>query len=126
MVLKNYYLIWLVDNTPLGYSCVRDIVHNEIAHIHLHIWNQANRNQGYGAKLFALSVNEFYRLFDFKILLCEPLVSNKGPNKLLNKIGFKLWRTYFCVSSEISLPGKVNSYIIDIETVHRFLEDINR
>lgn len=119
---KIYYLIWQVGGEPIGYSCLRDITHNEIAHMHLHIWNRGNRQRGYGAKLFALSVIEFYRLFNLKMILCEPLVSNPSPNNLLKKIGFNLWRTYRCASSEISLVGEVNSYIVDPETAARFLE----
>lgn len=119
---KVYYLICLVEGMPIGYSCLRDIVQNEIAHMHLHIWDEAHRRRGYGSNLFALSAIEFYRLFNLKMIICEPLSSNSGANSLLRKIGFKLWRTYHCASSEISLVGEVNSYIVDPETAARFLE----
>ena len=119
---KLYYCVWLVDEKPMGYACLRDIVHHKIAHMHLHIWDKINRGKSLGGSLFALSAVEFYRLFNLKMILCEPMASNPAPNRLLKKIGFEKWRTYYCASSEVSLPGDVNSYLIEAEVAAEFLK----
>ncbi len=119
--VKSYYMTWLIDNKPVGYNVVRDILKNEIANIHLHMWDAEYRGKGYGAKLFCMAALEFYKIFNLKIILCEPRSSNPMPNKMLTKIGFKKWKTYLSTSSELSLTCELNSYIVDPETAAAFL-----
>lgn len=117
---KAFYLIWQINNEAIGYVTLRNISQNNIADIHLHIWDKSMHTKGYGAKLFAISVVEIYKLFKFKLLLCEPKADNAAPNKMLEKIGFQKWRTYTCASASMCFPCKVNSYIIDLETAKRY------
>lgn len=98
---------------PVGYNALKDILKNEIGHIYLHMWDTAYRGKGYGAKLFCMAALEFYKLFNLKMMLCEPRSSNPVPNRMLSKIGFKKWKTYLSTSSELSLTCELNSYIID-------------
>lgn len=118
---RSHYMIWLIDDKPVGYNALKDIVRNEIAHMHLHMWNADYRRKGYGAKLFCMAAVEFYRMFHLKMILCEPRSSNPMPNKMLTKIGFKKWKTYMSTSSELSETCEVNSYIIDLATATSFL-----
>jgi RimJ/RimL family protein N-acetyltransferase len=119
--VKSYYLIWLIDNKPIGYNALKDILKDEIANMHLHMWNAEYRGKGYGAKLFCMAALEFYSMFNLKMILCEPRSSNPMPNKMLAKIGFKKWKTYLSTSSELSLTCELNSYIIDAEIAANFL-----
>lgn len=118
---KVYYLVWLIDNQPIGYNALKDIATNEIAHMHLHMWNADYRGKGYGAKLFCMAALEFYNLFNLKMILCEPHSSNPMPNRMLSKIGFKKWKTYISTSSELALTCELNSYIIDPKIATRLL-----
>ena len=118
---KTFYMTWLVDNKPIGYSALKDIAQSEIACIHLHMWSTEHQGKGYGGKLFCQSAVQFYDLFKPKLILCEPKATNPMPNKMLTKVGFKKWRTYFSASSEIALPSDLNSYLIDLKTATDFL-----
>lgn len=118
---KSYYMTWLIDDKPIGYNALKDIAKNEIAHMHLHMWNAEYRGKGYGAKLFCMAALEFYSIFNLKMILCEPRSSNPIPNKMLEKIGFKKWKTYLSTSSELSLTCELNSYIIDHNVATHFL-----
>lgn len=118
---RSHYMIWFIDDKPVGYNALKDIVQGEIAHMHLHMWNADYRGKGYGAKLFCMAALEFYRMFHLKMILCEPRSSNPMPNKMLTKIGFKKWKTYISTSSELSETCELNSYIIDVATATDFL-----
>jgi len=118
---KSYYMVWLIDNKPVGYNALKDISKGEIAHMHLHMWDAEYRGKGYGAKLFCMAALEFYNLFKLKMILCEPHSANPPPNKMLAKIGFKKWKIYLSTSSELSLPCELNSYIISPEIAPNFL-----
>jgi RimJ/RimL family protein N-acetyltransferase len=120
--VKHFYMIWLIDNKPIGYNALKDIVKNGIAHMHLHMWNTEYRGKGYGAKLFCMAALEFYQIFNLKMILCEPRSSNPMPNKMLTKIGFEKWKTYLSTASELSLTCELNSYIIDSNVARNFLE----
>ncbi|STX51496.1 ribosomal-protein-alanine acetyltransferase [Legionella busanensis] len=119
--VTSYYLIWLIDEKAVGYSALKDIVKQQIAHIHLHMWDEKNRGKGHGAKLFCMAALEFYKIFNLKMMLCEPRSSNNMPNKMLTNIGFQKWKTYLSTSSELSLTCELNSYIIDFNVANQFL-----
>jgi hypothetical protein len=118
---KFHYMIWLIDNEPVGYNALKDISTNNIAHMHLHMWNVDYRGKGFGAKLFCIAALEFYKIFNLKMILCEPRASNPIPNRMLTKIGFPKWKTYLSTSSELALTCELNSYIIDPEIAAHFL-----
>ena len=117
----SFFFIWLVNGEPVGHNSLNDIVKGEIANLHLHLWNSQFRGQGIGANLFCLAVLEFYKLFELKIILCEPLKNNLMPNKMLQKIGYQKWKTYTTKSSAISLTSELNCYLIDEDTSAKFL-----
>lgn len=119
----SWYLIWQVDDKAIGYSTLRNISQNNLADIHLHIWESGVRRKGYGAKLFAMSVVEFYKLFNFKLMLCEPHAQNPAPNKTLSKIGFKKWRSMVGAPLSLCVVCEINSYIIDLQTAVNYLSE---
>jgi hypothetical protein len=120
--IKTLYMIWLINGNPVGYSALKDITKNKIGAMHLHMWNAENRGKGYGAKLFCMSALQFYEIFKFKLMLCEPKATNPAPNSMLTKIGFKKWKTSLSASSDVSVVCENNSYIIDKKTALSFLE----
>ncbi len=119
--VNSCYMIWLIDDKPVGYNALKDIHHGDIAHMHLHMWDSEYRGKGYGAQFFCMAALEFYKLFNLKMILCEPRSSNPMPNKMLAKIGFKKWKTYLSTASELSLTCELNSYIIDPKIAVIFL-----
>lgn len=118
---KSFYMIWYINNEPVGHNAFRDIVKGELASMHLHIWVDKYRGKGFGAKLFCLSALEFYKLYEPKLILCEPAFHNPMPNRMLQKIGYKIWRTNFSKTGYISAICENTSYIIDKETSLNYL-----
>jgi hypothetical protein len=121
----SFYLIWLINNEPVGHNSLNEIIHGEIANLHLHMWNSKFRGQGFGPILFCKAVVEFYKLFQFKLILCEPKSSNLMPNKMLSKIGYTKWKTTVSKSSEMSLTCETNSYLISKDVSLTYLSQLN-
>lgn len=121
---KYFYMIWLIEGQEVGYASLKDIEKGELATMHLHLWDAQLRGKGYGAQLFCMSVIQFYAMFNFKLILCEPKSTNPMPNRMLTKIGFKQWRTYFAAPADISLLTEFNTYVVDLEVAQSFLEDL--
>lgn len=105
-----YYLIWSVDNLPIGHSNVNTIKFEEFATMHLHVWKNDKRNSGLGLKLLKLTIPYFFKNLGLKKLICEPRSENIAPNKTLKKLGFKLIRTYETIPGWINFKQMVNRY----------------
>lgn len=123
-VCQTYYLIWLLDDTPIGFSSLKNIVHGKTGAIHLHIWDSSFTGKGYGAALFCLSAIGFYAMFNLESIKCEPRASNPLPNRMLQKVGFPLLKTYVGASSELSLTCKLNRYAITRNIAEAYLESL--
>ena len=119
---KSSYRFWMMDGETVGYSVLNNIKENAIANIHLHLFESEFRGHGYGKTLFCLSVVDFYRAFNLKIILCEPCSSNPMPNRMLEKIEFEKWKTYVSTPAEVALTTQVNSYLISLEKAKAFLK----
>jgi RimJ/RimL family protein N-acetyltransferase len=120
----TYYLVWLVDSQAVGFNSLKNIAFGESGDMHLHMWDKESRGKGYGARLFCMAALEFYRLFQLKRIICEPSVSNPAPNRMLQRIGFPLVRTYTGASSEVSMVCELNQYEIVPETARRYLDSL--
>lgn len=107
---KFYYMIWLLDNQPIGHSNVNHIKYGEEAKMHLHLWKPIKRKKGLGVKLLKLTIPYFFKNLQLEKLICEPYAENIAPNKTLKKLGFELVKTYK------TTPGWINFY----QTVHRY------
>lgn len=116
------YRLWMIDDKTVGYSVLKNIKENIIADIHLHLFKSEFRGQGYGKTLFCLSVMDFYRAFNLKLILCEPSSSNPMPNRMLEKIGFEKWKTYISTPADVALTTEVNSYLITADKAQAFLK----
>ncbi|PHR46187.1 MAG: GNAT family N-acetyltransferase [Fluviicola sp.] len=111
---KNYYyLIWEESSKPIGHSNLSGIVYGEKAKIHLHIWTKGQRLKGAGKELLKKSIKIYFDLFELSEIICEPIYSNKAPNKTLIKIGFVLEKTYETIPGSINYFQKVNRYVLN-------------
>src|SRR5947209_404152 len=77
---------------------------------HLHLFNPSFRRSGYGHRFFTMCLQEFVRRFDTPLIVCEPSARNPGPNRLLQKLGFRIAKTYRTLPSVINLEHEVNRY----------------
>ena len=107
---EYYYLIWLIDNLPIGHSNINKIVYGKFAHMHLHMWNSPIRRKGLGLRFVELSIPYYFKKFKLEKLICEPYANNIGPNKLLKKAGFNFIKEYDTVPGIINIYQSVNRY----------------
>jgi RimJ/RimL family protein N-acetyltransferase len=107
---EYYYLIWLINNQPIGHSNINNINYGKFANMHLHMWNSHIRRKGLGLRFVELSIPYYFKKFKLEKLICEPYAENIGPNKLLKKAGFKFIRKYDTVPGIINLYQSVNRF----------------
>lgn len=105
-----YYIIWLLNNTPIGHSNVNHISFGESATMHLHLWKSEKRKSGLGLKFLKMTIPLYFEKFELKKLICEPYSENIAPNKTMKKIGFNFIRTYETIPGMINFQQKVNRY----------------
>lgn len=116
-----YPTIWVVDESAVGYSTVKDLRPGQDGSLHLHVWAKAMRGKGYGAPLFCLTAVSLYDRFRLRTLRCEPKADNPYPNGMLRKVGFPLEKTYVGASSELAAVCELASYRIDRVVAEKYL-----
>lgn len=84
------------------------ITFGEEAHMHLHLWNSAVRQQGLGAALVKMTLPYFFEKYRLKRLHCEPYALNPAPNKTLEKVGFILIKTHKTIPGSFSFEQDAN------------------
>ena len=94
-----FYLLWELDGIGIGHSNINRLEYGVEAYMHLHVWDSEDRRKGHGKHFVKLCVPEFIKLFKLKKLYCEPNANNPGPNKTLEKAGFRY------VSHRVATPG---------------------
>ena len=107
---EYYYLIWLIDDLPIGHSNINKIVYGKFASMHLHMWNSPIRRKGLGLRFVELSIPYYFKKFKLKKLICEPYAHNIGPNMLLKKAGFSFIKEYDTMPGIINFYQSVNRY----------------
>jgi RimJ/RimL family protein N-acetyltransferase len=120
--VQAFSLIWTIEERPVGYSTLKDIKAGESGSIHLHMWESQYRGKGYGAKLFCMAVVDLYKRFSLNSMICEPKSTNPMPNRMLQKIGFPLIKTYVGKSSELSSICELNQYGVELNIAQKYLE----
>ena len=88
------YTIWEQDDQPIGHCNVNKLVYGNHAYMHLHMWSQPKRRQGFGVELVRRSVRIFFERLALQTLFCEPYALNPAPNKTLPKVGFRYLYTH--------------------------------
>ncbi len=112
---QSYCMIWELDGQAVGHSNVNKIVLNEEASMHLHIWKPEVRKMGLGSAFVKLTLPRFFEALKLKTLYCEPYALNPAPNKALEKIGFRLDKTYITTPGWINFEQEVNRWKITAE-----------
>jgi RimJ/RimL family protein N-acetyltransferase len=110
---KGFFLIWLADGRPIGFSSCDKIVFGTQANMHLHVTEPAQRQRGIGENGVRQSVEIYFRMLKIKQLFCEPNAFNVGPNRTLQRAGFKYVKTHMTVPGPLNFHQAVNRWLID-------------
>ena len=105
-----YYLIWLLDDQPVGHSNVNKIHFGDSATMHLHVWDEQKRMKGMGVEFLKMTIPQYFEKLKLKRIICEPYSQNIAPNKTLRKVGFTFVRVYETVPGWINFRQVVNRY----------------
>ena len=105
---QSYCMICLSDGIPSGHCNVNRIVYGQEACMHLHLWHKESRHAGTGSRMAELSIPYFFRNLHLEMLYCEPYRHNPATNKVLEKLGFELQKSYTCVPGTICFEQEVN------------------
>lgn len=114
-IKSYYYVIWNVDDVPVGHSNINHIIFGESATMHLHIWNSKNRKKGMGLEFLKLSIPYYFKNFNLQTLICEPFANNPAPNKTLPKLGFTFVKKYETIPGPINYKQEVCRYELSID-----------
>lgn len=110
---RSVFLIWLVDDRPVGFSSCDKIAYGERANMHLHITDPTARQQGFGVDLVKQSVDIYFRALQLRQLFCEPNAFNIGPNRTLQRAGVTYIKTYKTVPGPLNFHQAVTRWMID-------------
>lgn len=109
----RFFLIWLAAGEPAGFSSCDRISFGESAFMHLHVTQPDNRMKGIGAACVRQGVEIYFRELKLKRLFCEPNAFNTGPNRTLQKAGFKFVKTHMTVPGPLNFHQAVNRWLIE-------------
>jgi len=118
-----FYVIWLLDQVPIGHSNINKINFGEEAYMHLHMWRGDNRQKGIGLEFVKMSLPYYFNNFKLKNLYCEPYALNPAPNKTLKKLGFDLIKQYETIPGWIGFHQPVNKWRMTSQNINRFRAD---
>ena len=105
-----FYLLWCVNEKPIGHSNLSHLQYGKTAKVHLHLWSREQRKGGFGKQFMERSLEHYFTRFNLKEIICEPKAENPAPNKLIPQLGFNLLKTY------TTTPGPINTK----QLVHRY------
>jgi RimJ/RimL family protein N-acetyltransferase len=107
------FLIWLCGATPVGFSSCDTILFGESAYMHLHVTEPQRRRQGIGTACVRDSVNIYFDRLRLERLFCQPNAFNVGPNRTLQKAGFRYLETYMTTPGPINRHQAVTRWVIE-------------
>jgi len=107
------FVVWLLDDQPVGFSTSGNILYGEQANMHLHVIDPERRNQGIGAECVRRSVDIYFERLKLKRLFCEPNAFNVAPNRALQKAGFKYLKTHMTVPGPLNYHQAVTRWVIE-------------
>ena len=81
--------------------------------MHLHVTEPTQRQQGIGAQCVRLSVDIYFRALEINQLFCEPNAFNIGPNRTLQRAGFKYVKTHMTVPGPLNFHQSVNRWLLE-------------
>lgn len=99
---RSFCIIWEINGQPVGHCNTNPTTFGKEATMHLHLWNAAQRKNGFGHQLLQKSIDLFFKQLELQVLFCEPYALNEAPNRTLAKAGFQLEKEY------VTVPGFIN------------------
>jgi RimJ/RimL family protein N-acetyltransferase len=113
---ERFHLAWLADGVVVGHSSINQIQWGRQANAHLHLWRADLRKSGIGSEFFRQSISFYFERFRLALVVVEPHADNPAPNRVLQKLGFRLVRRYHTVPGPINVEQDVNRYEVDRAT----------
>jgi RimJ/RimL family protein N-acetyltransferase len=108
-----YFVIWLLEERSIGFSMCDKISYGEQANMHLHVLSADYRQRGIGATCVRQSVKIYFEVLKIKTLFCEPNALNVGPNRTVQKAGFKYLKTHWTVPGPFNYHHAVTRWVIE-------------
>lgn len=109
----GFLVSWLLDERVVGFSSCDKIVFGERANMHLHVVEPTLRQQGFGVECVRRSVEIYFEKLMLKSLFCEPNAFNVGPNRALQKAGFRYVKTHMTVPGPINFHQAVTRWVVE-------------
>jgi RimJ/RimL family protein N-acetyltransferase len=106
-------VIWRLHGEPVGFSSCDRITFGERANMHLHVLEEARRRQGIGTECVRRSAALYFRWLELQRLYCEPNAFNVGPNRTLQRAGFRYVKTYRTVPGPLNFHQPVTQWILE-------------
>src|SRR6185312_14145470 len=106
-------VLWLEDETPIGFSTTDLVSFGEQARMHLHVLEPERRNSGLGVQCVRRSVDVYFETLKLKRLICEPNAFNMPPNRTVQAAGFRYVKTYMTVPGPLNYHQPVTRWIIE-------------
>ncbi len=112
---KFYYLIWELNDSPVGHSNINKIVYGKEAYMHFHLWDPMKRQRGSGQHFIRECISRYFGKFDLQNLFCEPYAENPGPNRTLARVDFEFVNKYDTTPGWINFHQTVNRWALTRE-----------
>ena len=106
-------VVWLDDDTPVGFSTADKIVFGERANMHLHVLALERRNSGLGVPCVRLTVDLYFETLKLKSLFCEPNAFNPAPSRTVQAAGFRYVKTHMTVPGPLNYHQAVTRWVIE-------------
>jgi RimJ/RimL family protein N-acetyltransferase len=106
-------VLWLMDDEPVGFSSCDKIIYGDRASMHLHVLRTEKRQSGIGAECVRQSAAIYFDMLKLKSLFCEPNAFNVGPNRTLQKAGFKYLKTHMTVPGPLNYHQAVTRWLLE-------------
>jgi hypothetical protein len=113
-----YYVIWQINDIPVGHSHINNIIFGEEAYMHLHLWHSDSRKKGDGSYFIKKSLVYYFQKFKLQKLFCQPYALNPAPNKTLHNAGFKFIKKYETIPGWLNFKQFVNLWVLDSDRFH--------
>jgi RimJ/RimL family protein N-acetyltransferase len=116
---KTFLVIWLSDDTVVGFSTADRIVYGQEAYMHLHVLSPDQRNRGIGAACVRGSARIYFDILKLERLYCQPNAFNVAPHRTLQRAGFKYLKTFKTVPGPLNYRQAVTRWVLEKRQIHR-------
>ena len=107
-----YSLVWELDDRPVGFSSVDQIVFGKEAFMHLHILSPMRRNSGLGTEFVKESARIYFQVLELERLFSEPNAFNVAPNRTLQRAGFRYLFTHETTPGPLNFPQTATRWVL--------------